>query len=143
MKFARGKVSVGTDRPSSVKQTEEGYKLLCDKHLTSWTLKFKIMTCQHLTSIIKLATDQGIPITFQGIPWSKVTGVWVYFNCLFDQEKISKSIVLPNCVSWHEHIGTHDGSEAGFVCSSCGTGVMGVHPSSRSDVIKLPIIQDI
>jgi hypothetical protein len=38
----------------------------------------------------------------------------------------------------HEHRGTHDGQEAGFVCSEHQDGVMGVHPDYCRGVPSFP-----
>jgi len=31
------------------------------------------------------------------------------------------------CVHDHDHLGTHDGQESGFVCTACDDAIMGVH----------------
>ena len=41
-------------------------------------------------------------------------------------EAVSRS---QNVLLTHEHLGTHDGQEAGFVCSKCHDGIMGIHKS--------------
>ena len=43
------------------------------------------------------------------------------------RKKIRERIELAPCVKDHEHLGTHDGQEAGFVCEACHDAIMGVH----------------
>src|SRR5262249_27234531 len=49
---------------------------------------------------------------------------------LLDRPVLKARIEFPPCVEEHEHRGTHDGQEAGFVCTACDDAVMGIHPSS-------------
>ncbi len=76
----------------------------------------------------------GVPITFRGKPWSASWREWVYFNCWLDRAAIRARLELPDCVRDHDHRGTHDGQEAGFVCVACNDGIMGVHESERMGV---------
>ena len=52
---------------------------------------------------------------------------WVYFDCYLDLKSIRRRMTLADCVADHEHLGTHSGQEAGFVCTQCQDAVMGVH----------------
>jgi len=72
----------------------------------------------------------GIEITFRGQAWTKKCREWVYFDCYIDRDAIRKRIDLPDCIEDHEHYGTHDGQEAGFVCKKCKDAIMGIHPRS-------------
>jgi hypothetical protein len=95
------------------------------------------MICEHLAAIEALAVAAGIAETARGHLWSGAAGEWVYYDCLFDRAAI-EARGLPAGVAWHEHLGTHDGTEAGFVCEPCGTGVMGLHP--RTDRAKGAVV---
>jgi hypothetical protein len=53
----------------------------------------------------------------------------VYFDCHLDLAALRERFSLPGFVTDHDHLGTHDGRESGFVCSRCKDGVMGRHPS--------------
>jgi hypothetical protein len=94
------------------------------------------MICEHLNPVEELIKSEGIHETYRGKPWSKVKGVWVYFDCYLSTDKLIETLALPDCVKKHEHKGTHDGSELGLVCEACDCGVMGLHPSVRKDDVK-------
>jgi hypothetical protein len=86
------------------------------------------MTCIHLRKLEQEVIKSGIAETFRGKAWSKNCREWVYFNCCFDLESVYKRMGLDICVEKHIHLGTHDGQEAGFVCTKCNDAVMGHHP---------------
>jgi len=96
------------------------------------------MTCEHLQPIMKLAEDAGVAVTAKGRLWGGAAGEWIYYDCRFDAGAVVAAIALPGFVHWHEHRGTHDGSEAGFVCDTCETGVMGLHPTDTRSARTLP-----
>ncbi len=73
----------------------------------------------------------GVGVTSRGQAWSDNCRQWVYFDCFMDLEAVRDRIALAPCVRDHEHLGTHDGSEAGFFCEQCKDGIMGVHPEGR------------
>lgn len=85
------------------------------------------MTCKHLRQLEAEILQAGVVETFRGKAWTENCREWVYFDCYFDRKSIRSRIALPECVVDHEHLGTHDGQEAGFVCSECHDGIMGVH----------------
>jgi hypothetical protein len=88
------------------------------------------MVCEHLAALEKELIAAGIPVTFRGRAWSQRCREWVYFDCCLDRAAIRTRLPLPACVEDHEHYGTHDGQEAGFVCTTCDDAVMGAHPRS-------------
>jgi hypothetical protein len=45
---------------------------------------------------------------------------------------------LDPCVVEHEHLGTHDGQEAGFVCTVHQDGIMGAHPKHSKGIPTYP-----
>lgn len=94
------------------------------------------MICAHLNPVEEKVRSEGIAETYRGRPWQHVKGVWVYFNCYLQQNKLIESLSLPNCVKKHEHKGMHDGSELGLVCEACDCGIMGLHPSARKGGVK-------
>jgi len=87
------------------------------------------MTCEHLRQLEAEIIAAGLQETFRGRPWSENCREWVFFNCYFDRDSIRSRIQFADCVQDHEHCGTHDGSEAGFVCSECHDAIIGLHPS--------------
>ena len=88
------------------------------------------MVCEHLASLEQALIAAGMRETFRGAAWSRNCREWVYFDCVLDRIAIRERMQLPACVQDHEHLGTHDGQEAGFVCAMCHDGVMGIHPKS-------------
>ena len=96
------------------------------------------MTCEHLRPIMKIAEEAGVAVTAKGHLWGGAAGEWIYYDCRFDADAVKVKIALPDFVHWHEHFGTHDGSEAGFVCDKCETGVMGLHPKYEREAPTLP-----
>ena len=81
--------------------------------------------------------EAGAKETHRGTPWSRNCREWVYFDRPLDAIALKARLSLPACVSVHEHIGTHDGHEAGLVCEECHDAVMGPHPSRAT----LPIVR--
>lgn len=95
------------------------------------------MVCCHLEQLEQELIAAGVKETSRGQAWSRNCREWVYFNCILDRDAIRKRIDFPECVKDHDHLGTHDGSESGFVCEECRDGIMGVHPSQRSPQRKV------
>jgi hypothetical protein len=89
-----------------------------------------MMVCGHLAPLEKELIAAGVRITYRGKPWTERCREWVYFDCCLDRAALRVRLALPECVEDHEHWGTHDGQEAGFVCSSCDDAVMGIHPKA-------------
>ena len=94
------------------------------------------MLCPHLAQLEQLLLEANIAVTYRGRPWSSNCRQWVYFACYFDRPAVRALLELADCVIDHEHRGTHDGQEAGFVCSECHDAVMGLHPTSQ---MKAPV----
>jgi len=88
------------------------------------------MLCEHLQPLEQALLAAGIPITFRGQAWSSNCREWVYFDCFLDRPAIRQRIPLAPCIKDHDHRGTHDGSESGFVCTQCHDAIMGLHPSN-------------
>ena len=91
------------------------------------------MTCEHLRHLEAEILAAGLHETFRGPAWSQNCREWVYFDCYLDRESIRKRLPLADCVHDHEHRGTHDGAEAGFVCTLCHDAIIGLHPSQIKD----------
>jgi len=87
------------------------------------------MLCPHLHPLEAEILANGRGETFRGQAWSRHCREWVYFDCWFDRAAIRARLPLAPCVQDHEHRGTHDGAEAGFVCAACEDGIMGYHPA--------------
>jgi hypothetical protein len=91
------------------------------------------MVCEHLAALESELIAAGVPVRYRGQPWSARCREWVYFDCCLDRAALRFRLGLPSCVSDHEHFGTHDGKEAGFVCQVCNDAVMGLHPKSGTE----------
>lgn len=88
--------------------------------------------CEHLLPLERELIAAGHRETYRGRPWSRNCREWVYFPVELDRESLRRRLALPAFVTDHEHRGTHDGSEAGFVCTLCRDAVMGRHPAARA-----------
>jgi hypothetical protein len=87
------------------------------------------MVCEHLVPLEQALLAAGMRETFRGRAWSDNCREWVYFACVLNRAALRERLALPDCVQEHEHRGTHDGQEAGFVCTACHDGIMGLHPA--------------
>ena len=94
--------------------------------------------CEHLAELEQALIAAEIPVTFRGQPWSSNCREWVYFACWFDRSAIRARFNLAECVTNHDYLDTHDGQEAGLVCSMCHDGIMGVHSEYRRGVPTFP-----
>lgn len=83
------------------------------------------MVCTHLEAIERAILARGIRETFRGAPWSENCREWVYFDCYIDLEALQRNFRWFNCLTTHEHRGTHDGSERGVTCVACKDAIMG------------------
>lgn len=88
------------------------------------------MVCEHLIEVEQAVRNAGFRETFRGRAWSQNCREWVYFDCFLPLETIRQTFNLASCVQNHEHLGTHDGQESGFICTSHHDGIMGHHPLS-------------
>jgi hypothetical protein len=96
------------------------------------------MVCEHLAPLEIELLAAGIKETFRGQAWSDKCREWVYFDCYLDRAAIRERIPFEVFVRDHEHLGTHDGQESGFVCAMCHDGIMGVH---RDFAENLPVFK--
>ncbi|TAH36945.1 MAG: hypothetical protein EYC70_08150 [Planctomycetota bacterium] len=94
------------------------------------------MTCEHLIELERALARAGFKETFRGQAWSQNCREWVYFDCLLPSEAIRRKFAFADCVKDHSHLGTHDGTEAGFVCDVHNDGVMGRHPAFSAGVMS-------
>jgi len=92
------------------------------------------MVCEHLKELESLIRQAGAAETFRGHAWTKPKGEWVYYRCYIDKESAMARFDDEEIYEWSEHIGTHEGSEAGMICKNCECGVMGFHPSHKADI---------
>ena len=82
--------------------------------------------CEHLKPLEDSLIEKGYKITTRGQVWSQNCREWVYFDFKLIKEEILRDHKFADCIEYHEHHGTHDGSEAGFICNKCKDGVMGI-----------------
>lgn len=85
------------------------------------------MVCEHLIELEKALIEKGFKETYRGQAWSNNCREWVYFHCYLDRPELRKKFAIPECVVDYEHIGTHEGSEAGFYCEIHQDGIMGLN----------------
>ena len=88
------------------------------------------MVCEHLAMLEKALLEAGVRESFRGKAWSDNCREWVYFNCVLDRSSLRARMTFAASVQDHEHLGTHDGQEAGFVCTACHDAIMGMHPKA-------------
>ena len=93
------------------------------------------MVCEHLQPLESELATRGVAETFRGQAWSTNCREWVYYRCFFDLAAIRERLSLAECVVDHVHLGTHDGSEAGFVCRQCNDAIMGLHQQHAAGAI--------
>lgn len=86
------------------------------------------MVCEHLRPLEMALLEAGVDELYRGQTWSRNCREWVYFRCVLNRPALRARLDLPACVVEHEHLGTHDGQEAGFVCQLCHDAIMGSHP---------------
>jgi len=87
-----------------------------------------LQTCSHLQALEQALRDSSIPIQYEGKSWwGRSRGTWLYFQCFLDDASLRRRFGLPEFVSYSEYDGHVAGQEAGFVCSSCESAIMGVH----------------
>jgi hypothetical protein len=96
------------------------------------------MVCEHLAQLEKTLAASGIEETFRGAAWSRNCREWAYFRCWLDRESLRRRFSLAPCVVDHTHRGTHDGQEAGFVCTACHDAVMGVY---EAQPVGIPVFR--
>ncbi len=87
------------------------------------------MVCEHLRPLEEALQAKGFAETYRGQAWSEACREWVYFDCCLDVVKVRERFAFDTCVTDHQHLGTHDGQEAGFYCTAHQDGVMGHHPA--------------
>jgi hypothetical protein len=93
------------------------------------------MVCEHLSALECEVLARGVKETYRGQTWSRNCREWVYFECCFDLAALRTRLDFQACVVDHIHRGTHDGSEAGFVCSQCWDAIMGAHPTNAAGLL--------
>ena len=93
------------------------------------------MVCKHLQQLEQEIIQAGIIETFRGQAWTKNCREWVYFDCYLDRESIKKRFAFPDHIIEHQHRGTHDGQESGFVCEKCHDAIMGHYSAQSSSKI--------
>ena len=94
------------------------------------------LKCHYLRPLEHELAARGVRETFRGQAWSSNCREWIYFDCWLDLASIRARLSLPPCVEDHEHRGTHDGSERGFVCRECQDAVMGlIEPRESSPIV--------
>lgn len=84
--------------------------------------------CEHLIALENELKSRRVKETYRGQPWSKNCREWVYFDCVFDLDKVRTRLALPLFILSHVNDDNKSGLEAGFVCDQCKDAVIGIHP---------------
>lgn len=90
------------------------------------------MLCDHLRELETALHAAGFQEVFRGKAWSDHCREWVYYDCILALAPLRAKFHFAPCVHDHIHRGTHDGSEAGFVCTEHEDAIMGLHPTSTT-----------
>src|SRR5262249_15047138 len=88
----------------------------------------QLVLCEHLSALERELQARGVVETYRGQAWSRNCREWAYYACRFDLAAVRARLTFAPCVIDHVHRGTHDGAEAGFVCTQCWDAIMGAHP---------------
>ena len=94
--------------------------------------------CEHLAPLEAELRRLGVVLLSSGKAWSENCRCWLYFDCLLDLNSLRQRFSLPEHVVDHSHLGTHEGREAGFVCTRCHDAIMGINPK---DLRSHPVIR--
>lgn len=88
------------------------------------------MLCEHLRPLEEEIIARNVAETFRGQAWSDNCCEWVYYDCVLDLAALRTRFAFASCIVDHQHRGTHDGQESGFVCEQCKDAIMGRHPAN-------------
>jgi hypothetical protein len=91
------------------------------------------VVCEHLAPLQAELLASGIEGRLVNRPWSENARDWWYVDVILDRPALRTRLAIPEVVTDHEHWGTVDGQEAGFVCRVDHDGVMGHHPKVHED----------
>ncbi len=96
------------------------------------------MICQHLRQLEQAILAAGISETYRGQAWTANCREWVYFAYYLDEEKVRQQFDLPACVVSHANDDPRSGREAGFVCTCCHDGIIGIHQADADGKPSFP-----
>jgi hypothetical protein len=92
--------------------------------------------CPCLKPLDDTLKTRGVKETFRGEAWSEDCREWAYYRVVLAKPAVRVFFQLPDSVIDHEHLGTHDGAESGFVCTLHKDAVMGEHPARASTGVE-------
>ncbi len=78
-----------------------------------------------LRKIAKYLIKTNKKITFYGKSWENCKADWLYFDTIFDIEKIKKKLFISENIIVHENLDIRSGLERGFLDERTGEGIMG------------------
>lgn len=96
-----------------------------------------ILMCPCLKPLDEALKATGVRETFRGQAWSKNCREWVYYPMVLKRAEVRESYHFPETVTDHEHLGTHEGAEAGFICTLHQDAIMGEHPKQASTASRV------
>jgi hypothetical protein len=85
--------------------------------------------CEHLLPLDEALQAAGIKETFRGQAWTKNCREWVYYDCVLPMDQLRRAFSFGDHIKIHVNLDQRSGTEAGFVCTICNDGVMGLHPA--------------
>jgi hypothetical protein len=105
----------------------------------------RLLACRHLQALERELRASGVAIELETKDWSKgdAAGFWLYFRARIDPDATRRQFHLPEGIEYDEWDGRVAGSEAGFHCTSCNSGVMGVHPAAAAGYPTFPTNMDV
>lgn len=88
-----------------------------------------VRVCRHLRPVDEYLRSRGAQVMNVTTPWSKNCRHWViYRGVILNTASLVKRFDLVPPVEVHDHVGTHDGSEHGLVCTEHHDALIGAHP---------------
>lgn len=84
--------------------------------------------CDCLRPAVRDLIAAGAKVTYVGTPWSQNCRTWVYVDRVLDTDALRTKHTLPLTITPHTHLGTHEGSEHGLVCTQHKDAIMGPPP---------------
>jgi hypothetical protein len=95
--------------------------------------------CEHLIELENYIIDKNIKEIFRGKSWSENCREWVYYDCVFNIDRLKKKFNLSNCVIIHEYNDIKIANELGFYCNSCKDAIIGFSPSNKKTKDKIMV----
>ena len=83
--------------------------------------------CEHLIALDHALHAAGIKETFRGQAWTENCREWVYYDGILPLDELRIRFKLGPEIETHINTDPKSGTEAGFVCTLCHDGIMGLY----------------